>query len=279
MNSNCTDAAILARDIAAGKGKRNIFEGLSFVAPRATITAVIGANGTGKTTLLETLLGIVRLSAGSLQVCGMSPQKARSAVGYVPQTSHLRHDSYLVGREYVRAAFRGWQWGANWRWREASAAVDQALAMVDAETLAAARLAHLSGGQRQLLQVAQALVNQPRLLLMDEPLAHLDQSAKARLVGLAACLRDEHGLTVVLSTHDLDPLRHVTDQVLFLGSGQGQMRAVEYIALDSTLSPRNPIPMRRIGDRSGRTIADERNTGNSAAEKRTASFRRDQVPQ
>lgn len=241
--------AIAARSIAAGKSKSNVFSDLSFEIAPASFTALVGANGSGKTTLFETLLGLVRVRTGSISVLGQSPRAARRQVAYVAQANQLMHDGQFVGREFVAAAYKGHRWGVTWRGRDASCAVDRALVRVGAMGLADRKLSELSGGQRQRLLIAQALVNEPRLVFMDEPLGHLDPAAQDQVVALAAHLRDALGIAVLFSTHDVNPVVDAADQVLYLAGGQGRIGPVDEVVTDSVLSVLYGVPMHVVRER------------------------------
>jgi len=244
-----TTPAVVAHNLSAGKGAQNAFSGVSFQLPPASFTALAGANGSGKTTLFETLLGLVPPRAGSIEVLGQSARKARSHVAYVPQASHLVLDVQFSGREFVAAAYNGRSWGITWRIRAAARAVDRALRQVDAQDLAQRRLADLSGGQRQRLLIAQALVNQPRLIFMDEPLAQLDPSAQDRIVALAARLRNTLGIAVLFSTHDVNTVVDVADQLLYMAGGSGRIGSIDEIVTDDVLSALYGVPMHVVRER------------------------------
>lgn len=238
-----------ARRIAAGKGSASVFEALSFAIAPGSFTALVGPNGAGKTSLFETLLGLVPLHAGTLAVMGDKPRRARRHIAYVPQASRLLHDDALIGREFVSAAYQAHRWGMPLpnRRRQRSQAVDAALETVDARDLARCRLSTLSGGQRQRLLIAQALVNDPRLILLDEPLSQLDPAARDRIVSVADALA-RRGIAVIFSTHDINPVLQVCDQVLYLASGRGRAGRVDEIICDHTLSELYGTPMRVISE-------------------------------
>ncbi|MDA3919087.1 MAG: ATP-binding cassette domain-containing protein [Salinisphaera sp.] len=237
------EPVVIASGIAAGKGRDAVFSGLSFQIEAASFTALVGANGSGKTTLFETLLGLTALRQGSVDILGCEPAAARSEIAYVPQADRLIHDGGFIGREFVAAAYNGRRWGMTLRYRAAARAVDRALDLVDARDLAHHKLANLSGGQRQRLLVAQALVNQPKLIFMDEPLAQLDPGAQERIVALAARLRDTLGIAILCSTHDINPLVQTADRVLYLANGQGRVGPIEDVVTDETLSALYGVPM------------------------------------
>lgn len=241
------EALIHAERIAAGKGAASVFEELSFDIGPGSFTALVGPNGAGKTSLFETLLGLVPLRSGSLSVMDGKPQRARRHIAYVPQASKLLHDDALIGREFVKAAYQAHRWGfpAPGMQRRRSTAVNAALQTVDAKDLARRRLSALSGGQRQRLLIAQALVNEPRLILLDEPLSQLDPAARDRIVSVAHELT-RRGIAVIFSTHDINPVLRVCDQVLYLASGRGRAGSVDEIICERTLSELYGTPMRVI---------------------------------
>ena len=249
MKADGSTPVISARGLAAGKGKANAFSGLSFDIAPASFTALVGSNGSGKTTLFEVLLGLVGARAGSVEILGATPRAARKQVAYVPQASRLMHDSQFVGREFVAAAYRGQCWGMTWCCRAAATAVDRALTQVDAQKLAGRKLSQLSGGQRQRLLIAQALVNEPQLVFMDEPLAQLDPAAQEHIVELTAGLRDELGIAVLFSTHDVNPLVDLADRVLYLAGGRGRIGTVEEVVTDEVLSMLYGVPMHVVRER------------------------------
>ncbi|MGN8159835.1 metal ABC transporter ATP-binding protein [Salinisphaera sp. RV14] len=247
--AHAADSVVSVQDLAAGKAGEPAFSGLDFDLAPASFTALAGPNGCGKTTLFETLLGLVPPIAGHVRVLGRTPQEARRGVAYVPQGTRLTHDGQFSGREFVAAAYASHRWGPTWRWRDAARAVNAALALVDGQALADRRLNSLSGGQRQRLMIAQALVNSPRLLFMDEPLAQLDPGAQAQVVALAERLRQELGLAVLFSTHDVNPIADVADRVLYLAGGQGHIGAIDEVVTAAGLSRLYGVPMHVVRDR------------------------------
>jgi zinc/manganese transport system ATP-binding protein len=161
-------------DLALRFGDRTLFEGLGFELEPGELLAVLGPNGTGKTSLLRILLGLLEPSAGRVAVEGCPPQERCHRIGYVPQQRVFDRDVVLRGRDLVRLGLDGHRWGFGRFHAEERARVDAALAEVGAAAYADAPIGRLSGGEQQRLRVAQALVANPVLILADEPLLSLD---------------------------------------------------------------------------------------------------------
>lgn len=247
--ASASPAAIEARGLAAGKGAALAFKHVSFQIAPGSFTALVGPNGAGKTTLFETILGLIPPRHGEIRVLGGTPSRMRRQIAYVPQALALAHDDALIGREFVSAAFQAHRLGLPLPGsrRRARAAVEAALDTVGAKDLATRRLSTLSGGQRQRLLIAQALVNCPRLVLLDEPLSQLDPAARDWIVTVAADLT-RRGIAVIFSTHDVNPVLRVCDRVLYLAQGRGRIGGVDEIICDETLSELYATPVRVIRD-------------------------------
>ncbi len=189
-------------------------------ADQGRFVAVLGPNGAGKSTLLRLLLGLVRPVEGEVRIAGRLPGQANRLIGYAPQRRHLDPDLPLRGAELVALGRDGHRWGPGpWR-SDRSPAVREAVAAVGADAFADAPIGRLSGGEQQRLLLAQALLTEPRLLLLDEPLAHLDLPHQRDIVALVARLCRERELTVLFVAHDVNPLLAVADEVLYLARGR-----------------------------------------------------------
>ncbi|MGF2950828.1 metal ABC transporter ATP-binding protein, partial [Mycobacterium sp. THU-M116] len=161
-------------------------------------------------------------------------------IGYVPQHRPIDSDVMLRGRDLVRLGVDGRCWGpAPLRSAERArrrAAVQRALSQVNGEHLADVRVGVLSGGELQRLRIAQALVSDPTLLLCDEPLLTLDP-ANAKLVAalIDRCRRDA-ATTVIVVTHEVNPILPYVDRVLYLVDGRFGIGTVEQVMTTETLS-------------------------------------------
>jgi zinc/manganese transport system ATP-binding protein len=201
-------------------GARTIWSDLSLDIAAGTFVAILGPNGSGKTSLLRAILGLVSASGGRVEVLGRVPERGDPGIGYVPQHSSFDPELPFRGRDLVRLGVDGHRWGIAWPDPAANANVDRALAEVEAQAYADAPIGRLSGGEQQRLRIAQALVGNPRILLCDEPLANLDLRYQQAITDLIAGWRDRTGGTVLFVTHDVNPVLRVVDQVLFVVNGR-----------------------------------------------------------
>lgn len=218
-------AAVSARQVSIELGGRMIWSEGSFDLPTGGVYAVIGPNGSGKTTMLRALLGLLPVASGELTVLGEPPSSGDRRIGYVPQ-----HYVETVGhavrcRDLVRLSASGTRWGLRVDPTE-TAAVDEALRAVDAISFAGRRISQLSGGQQQRAAIAQAIVDAPRLLLLDEPLANLDLRNQQEIIELLDDLRVQRGVTIIVVTHDLNPLLPILTGAVYLLDGHAHYGAI-----------------------------------------------------
>ena len=207
-------------EVSVHLGGRLIQCSMSFSVEEGEFLAVLGPNGAGKTTLLRLLLGLIPPSSGSISVFGRPPSRGNKQIGYVPQFRDLDSGISIRARDMVRLGLDGHRWGPGLPSKRREAAIDEVLDEVGALDLADASLAELSGGEQQRVLVAQALLTDPRLLLLDEPLASLDLTREAEIVALVSRLRDTRKAAVLLVTHDVNPMLSEIDGVLFMANGR-----------------------------------------------------------
>lgn len=224
------------RDAALRFGDRTLFEELTFELHRGEFLAVLGPNGAGKTSLVRLLLGLAQPTAGTVTVAGGDPAARRSSIGYVPQQRTFDRDLPLRGRDLVRLGLDGHRFGVGRSTRRWHERVDRALASVGAEGYADATVGRLSGGEQQRLRIAQALVCDPELLLVDEPLLSLDLGYQHVVVDLLDAHRRRSGTPVLFVTHDVNPVLHAVDRVLYLAGGTWAMGSVDEVLTSDTLS-------------------------------------------
>jgi zinc/manganese transport system ATP-binding protein len=229
-------SVVAAENLALRFGERTLFEGLGFELERGELLAVLGPNGTGKTSLIRILLGLLEPSAGRVAVEGCPPRQRCHRIGYVPQQRVFDRDLVLRGRDLVRLGLDGHRWGFGRLDGGAQARVDAALAEVGASAHADAPVGRLSGGEQQRLRVAQALVADPVLILADEPLLSLDLAHQRGVVDLLDARRERAGTPVVFVTHDVNPVLHSVDRVLYLAPGSWAIGTPDEVLTTETLS-------------------------------------------
>jgi zinc/manganese transport system ATP-binding protein len=229
-------SVVAVDDLALRFGDRTLFEGLSFALERGELLAVLGPNGTGKTSLIRILLGLLEPSAGSVVVEGCPPRERCHRIGYVPQQRAFDRDLVMRGRDLVRLGLDGHRWGFGRLDDGAQAQVDAVLAEVGATAYADAPVGRLSGGEQQRLRVAQALVADPVLILADEPLLSLDLAHQRGVVDLLDARRRSAGTPIVFVTHDVNPVLHTVDRVLYLAPGRWAIGTPDEVLTSQTLS-------------------------------------------
>ena len=214
------EAALAVEHVEAGYGGVVALQDVSITARPGTITAVLGANGAGKTTLLATISGLVRARKGRVALDGTDltrrpPEEiVRAGVAHVPEGQAVITE--LTVEENLRV-------GGLWRHGQAG----RAAALTDAyrrfPVLATARhrsAATLSGGERQILVIARALMASPKVLLLDEPSLGLAPRIVAHVMNLIQRLRDEAGLTVVLVEQNARSALAIADTGVVLNVGR-----------------------------------------------------------
>lgn len=211
---------------------------------------VFGPNGAGKTTLLRAILGLLRPAQGSIRIFG-EPPRSGLEIGYIPQKRSAALHLGLYGRDFVASAYEGNRWGLPILGAAGRREIDRVLEIVEARELADRPLTEMSGGERQRLLLAQALLGKPRLLLLDEPLISLDPRYQQSVVDLIRRVQRTLGIAVLFTAHELNPLLPAMDRVLYLGGGNAALGTVEEVITDEVLSRLYgaPIEVLRIGGR------------------------------
>ena len=226
-------------EIAGGElgfGARTLWSELDLEVRPGEFLAVLGPNGSGKTSLLKTILGQQRLDAGSIRLAGEPISRGDRRVGYIPQQKLIAPGTPLRGRDLVTLGVNGHRFGLPLPRRGERERVDELIADVGATSFAGRAVGSLSGGEQQRLRVGQALAGDPVLLLCDEPLLSLDLAHQRGVSGLIDARRRNHDTAVVFVTHDVNPVLDVVDRVLYLADGKFRQGTPDEVLRSDVLS-------------------------------------------
>ncbi|MFT9008025.1 MAG: metal ABC transporter ATP-binding protein [Bifidobacterium sp.] len=237
-------------DVHVEMGGNEILKGIDLTVEAGEFLGLIGSNGAGKTTLLRTILGDVEPSTGSVTIMGRKRAKA-GMVGYVPQKVQLDPDMPVRAKDLVALGLDGQRFGIGIRGQHFWNQVEHAMKGVGAWEFADRPVGRLSGGQQQRVLIAAALVANPRLILLDEPLANLDPANADDIVSLLNEIRNVQGISIVLSAHDINPLIDALDKVVYLASGRAVVGKTDEVITTDVLSRlyRHPIEVLHAGGR------------------------------
>jgi zinc/manganese transport system ATP-binding protein len=220
LNAAAGDQVLSVADARVRLGGREVLHDVSFGVGAGQFVGLIGSNGAGKTTLLRAILGLQPLASGSVRVCGEPAGTRRGLVGYVPQKIQLDPDMPVRARDLVGLGLDGQRLGIPLPSRRRRLQVEEMLAAVDAARFAGQRVGNLSGGEQQRVMIAHALISQPRLLLLDEPLANLDIRSSQEIIALLAKISAEQRVAVLISAHEMNPLLPVMDRLVYMAAGR-----------------------------------------------------------
>ncbi len=218
-------------------GNRILWHGLDMAVAAGEFVAVLGANGSGKSSLLRAILGEHQLTAGTVTVLGRRVHRGSRQIGYVPQRTSVDSRTPIRARDLVRLGLDGHRWGVGlFGARRLRGRVDELLDAVGASAFADAPVSLLSGGELQRVRIAEALAAEPALLLCDEPLAALDLAQAQAVVALLDHYRREHGTAVLFVTHDINAVLGTADRVLYLAGGRFRLGTPDEVLTSAGLS-------------------------------------------
>ncbi len=233
-------SAVRTRDACLAYGGRVLWDALDLDVAPGQFVAILGSNGSGKTSLLKVLLGEQPLTRGQAWIGGEPVRRGSTEVGYVPQRVAIDEGTMIRARDVVRMGIDGHRWGlpigAGRSRRAMRDRITALLESVDAADLADAPVAMLSGGELQRVRVAAAVASDPSILLCDEPLAALDLRHQQEVAALLDRRRREHGTAILFVTHDINAVLDYVDMVLYLAGGQFRLGTPDEVLTSSGLT-------------------------------------------
>ena len=228
--------AVALDHVTLSAGNRAVLEDISLSVGEGEFVGVLGANGAGKTTLFRAILGLHGIDAGAIRVFGAPVRRGNPAIGYLPQVRSQPPAASLAGRDFLAASIAGDRLGLPFLSAAAARDIDRVLELTRGEALAGRPLSEMSGGERQRLLIAQALLGSPRMILFDEPLIGLDPHQQHNVVALVRDLSRDLKLTVLFSAHELNQLLGAIDRVLYLGHCCAALGTVDEVIRPDVLS-------------------------------------------
>jgi zinc/manganese transport system ATP-binding protein len=248
-------------DATASVGGRTVWSGVNLSVEPGEFVAVIGPNGAGKSTLVKVLLGLLPLAGGEARVLGRPPGEASDRIGYLPQRRSFDPGLRVRGIDVVRLGLDGDRWGVplprlgrTRRRREDDRRVDEVLGLVGATNYAQRPVGRVSGGEQQRLLIAQALVREPALMLLDEPLDSLDLPNQAAVAALVSEICRDQGVTVMLVAHDVNPILSYIDKVVYVAGGRAVSGTPHEVVRSDTLSRLYGTPIEVLTTSDGRLV-------------------------
>ena len=243
-------------------GGRTVWRDVSLEASAGQFVAILGPNGAGKSTFLRVILGLVPLAAGEATVLGSRPGARNDLIGYLPQRREFDPSLRVRGIDLVRLGLDGARWGlplpewfpGNGDGRRAAERTRETLALVGATEHAERPVGELSGGEQQRILVAQALVREPRLLMLDEPLDSLDLPNQRSVAALLQRICRTESVTVLLVAHDVNPILPYLDQVVYFAGGTAVAGPPEEVITSESLSRLYGVPIEVLRASDGRLV-------------------------
>jgi len=210
--------ALVVENLCVKADNRHLLENITFSVEEGSTVAIIGPNGAGKTTLIRAVLGFIPYSPGSVLLFGhpMKDANSHAKVGYVPQKLEFDRTFPLTVSELLGFTVPPLFSFPFVQRKGEKKYIGELLETVGANELADRGIGSLSGGELQRVMIAKAIVNEPRILFLDEPASGVDIEGQERFYDLVKRLNKEKGLTVILISHDLNVVYRFADNVLCL---------------------------------------------------------------
>ncbi|MFB6362691.1 metal ABC transporter ATP-binding protein [Paenibacillus elgii] len=205
----CHQQIVTIDEIFFSYENKSVISGLNFSIQERDFVGLVGSNGAGKTTLLRMIVGLLKPSRGEIRLFGQPVGQFRDweRVGYVPQKNALNPLFPATVREVVTSGLFGKKNMFRRLTKQERSKTDDALYAMHIEDLADRRIGQLSGGQQQRVFLARALINNPELLILDEPTVGIDAETQAGFFRMIRHMHQHHHITFIMVTHDMDMIQ------------------------------------------------------------------------
>ena len=243
LNPGVKDSVIYARDVTLAYGRRLLVQHLDLSIRPGEFIGILGQNGSGKSTFLRALLGLLAPAQGQLLVFQQKPFRGNQAIGYMPQVRKYTPPAYLTSRALIEASNRGTRYGLPFISHSEQTQIQSLLRLVKADHYADRAFNTLSGGEKQRIYLAQSLLGNPKLLLLDEPLANLDPKIQKTFIELLSHIQKNLNMTILFTAHDPNPLLGAMDRVLYFAQQKAAIGTVQEIITTDKLSALYGVPV------------------------------------
>ncbi|VVC75619.1 Hemin import ATP-binding protein HmuV [Aquicella siphonis] len=236
MINHTSRDVITTRGLTLGYAGKPIVANISIQISKGEFIGILGPNGSGKSTFLKAVLGLIKPLSGDIRVLGEAPAHGSSDLGYMPQMRQYASAANLSCRSMLEASYQGTSFGLPLPSRKKSGEIGRLLRLVKADDYADRPVQQLSGGERQRIYLAQSLLGNPKILLLDEPLSNLDPHYQETFINLLKDIQDRLDITILFTAHDPNPLLKVMDRVMFFAKGKAAIGQTHEVITSPSLS-------------------------------------------
>jgi zinc/manganese transport system ATP-binding protein len=243
MDSKNKQTVITTQDLVLGFDHHPIVSNVTISINKGEFIGILGPNGSGKSTFLRALLGLITPMSGQIKILNKMPTRGNVNIGYMPQMRSQIAISSLTSRALLEAACDGLCLGLPIVSKIMKAEIKQRLEMVGATAYADRPFKQLSGGEKQRIYLAQALLGNPEILLLDEPLSNLDPKYQDIFILLLSNIQKNLDVTILFTAHDPNPLLNIMSRVLFFANGKAALGDINEVITSQRLSEMYGTPI------------------------------------
>jgi zinc/manganese transport system ATP-binding protein len=228
--------AIVLKNVSIRFPQKIIMEAFSAQINPGEFVGIFGPNGAGKSTLLRAILGLLKIQEGDILILDETTRRGNPNVGYMSQHRNFIPNNSLSARSYLSAVYQGHGWGLPVKKKTKTVHIQSLIELTQTQDFIDRPYSQLSGGERQRIALAQALMGNPKILLLDEPLSGLDPAQQEKMVKLVQSIQQQLKIAVLFTAHDVNPLLGVMNQVLYITHGKAAIGSVEEVVNSEKLS-------------------------------------------